>query len=90
LLIRLLKELTFISPLLNDSEMQKEIWQEILAKNGKWFHIRDDLVLLIFHPVQPMELGTVSTLLEESGIADQLGMSRERHQTVPTLSERVC
>ncbi|KAF8416944.1 hypothetical protein EV426DRAFT_624835 [Tirmania nivea] len=69
----LLKELTFLSPLLNDSEIQKEIWQVILARNGKWSHVRDGLASFIFHPLQSVGLGTVSTLLEKSSVANQLG-----------------
>lgn len=69
----------FISPLLNDSEIQKEIWQIILAKNGKWSHVWDELILLIFHPVQQIEWGTVSALLEGGSIAHQLGMLCEHY-----------
>ena len=76
---KLLKELTYISPLLNDSELQQEFWGEILGENGdyKWLLVRDGLASLFFHRLRPQEWekrGTVSALLEERSLANRLGL----------------
>ncbi|KAF8431998.1 hypothetical protein BGX38DRAFT_1277007 [Terfezia claveryi] len=76
---KLLKELTYISPLLNDSELQLEIWRIILGENSKsqWALVRDGLASLFFHRLRPkewVERGTVSALLEERSLANRLGV----------------
>lgn len=79
---RLLKELTYISPLLNDSEIQQEIWGTILGENGisKWSHVHDGLASLFFYRLGPKEWewrGSVSALLEERSLANRLRLPPE-------------
>ncbi|KAF8460724.1 hypothetical protein BDZ91DRAFT_851386 [Kalaharituber pfeilii] len=78
---KLLRELTFISPLLNDGPAQEEVWNMILAKEGQWFHVRDGLESLFFHrlkgrPEEWQKRGTISALLEEWSFASKLGVMR--------------
>ncbi|KAF8460717.1 hypothetical protein BDZ91DRAFT_798572 [Kalaharituber pfeilii] len=78
---KLLRELTFISPLLNDGPAQEEVWNMILAKEGQWFHVRDGLESLFFHrlkgrPEEWQKRGTISALLEEWSFASKLGIMR--------------
>ncbi|KAF8460716.1 hypothetical protein BDZ91DRAFT_738462 [Kalaharituber pfeilii] len=78
---KLLRELTFISPLLNDGPAQEEVWNMILAKEGEWLHVRDGLESLFFHrlrdrPEEWQKRGTISALLEEWSFASKLGVMR--------------
>ncbi|KAF8430381.1 hypothetical protein EV426DRAFT_708570 [Tirmania nivea] len=77
LLEKLLKELTFISPLLNDAMVQGEVWDMIRAGDGKWLHVNDGLASLFFHclkrPEEWQKRGGFSALLEERNFASKLG-----------------
>ncbi|KAF8462270.1 hypothetical protein BDZ91DRAFT_734784 [Kalaharituber pfeilii] len=73
---RLLKELTFISPFLNDVTVQHQTWDMILAEDGQWLHVRDGMASLFFFRLQTFEWEkrtTLSAVLEESGLAIKLG-----------------
>ncbi|KAF8468205.1 hypothetical protein BDZ91DRAFT_722149 [Kalaharituber pfeilii] len=73
----LMKELTFISPLLNDTTVQHEVWDMILAKDGRWLHVRDGMASLFLFRLRPQkseQRSTLSAVLEESDLARKLGV----------------